>query len=220
MAENKEIRVIYNIGEEEITLTPSIVQEYIVGSNSKITLPEFKMFTSLCKARKLNPFLREAYLIKYGSNPAQIVVSKQAIMKRGTLHPQFDGMKSGIIVLTKTGEEKERRGTFKRPDETLIGAWCEVYRKDWANSIFCSVSLEEIKNDKNPSWQKQPAVMAEKVAVVRAMRDAFVEDLGAMYSDDEMNTPDQQPQQEIIEQNEPIEMAIDEETGEVKLTDL
>ena len=62
---NKEVAVIYDVDGEQIKLTPKIVQEYIVGTDAQITMPEFKMFTSLCKARKLNPFLKEAYCIKY-----------------------------------------------------------------------------------------------------------------------------------------------------------
>ena len=65
---NNEIVVKYEVEGQEIKLTPTIVQQYIVGTDAKITLPEFKMFTELCKVRKLNPFLREAYLIKYSKN--------------------------------------------------------------------------------------------------------------------------------------------------------
>ena len=68
--ENKnsnEIMVQYEVNGEKIKLTPSIVQQYIVGDSGKITLPEFKFFTELCKARKLNPFLKEVFCIKFGS---------------------------------------------------------------------------------------------------------------------------------------------------------
>ena len=65
MNEPKELMVKYEIDGQEIKLTPKIVQEYIVGSEVQITNQEFKLFTELCKVRKLNPFLREAYLIKY-----------------------------------------------------------------------------------------------------------------------------------------------------------
>jgi hypothetical protein len=41
------------------------VQDYIVSGTAQITMPEFKMFTELCKVRKLNPFLKEAFLIKF-----------------------------------------------------------------------------------------------------------------------------------------------------------
>ena len=101
-------------------------------------------------------------------------------------------MKSGIIVLNDKGEITERKGTFKLDNETLVGGWAEVFRKDWENSIYCSVSLTESIQKKgngepNSNWSKQPATMIEKVAKVRALREAFVEDLGGMYEAEEMN---------------------------------
>ena len=197
----QEIVVKYEIDGQEIKLTPSIVQEYIVGTTAKITMPEFKLFTELCKVRKLNPFLREAYLIKYSEKqPASIVVGKDAILKRAVLNPKYNGIKSGIIV-TRDGVEIERRGTFKLPNENLVGGWAEVYRKDWEYPIYCSVSYEEAVQKKtdgtpNSNWQKQPATMIEKVAKVRALREAFVEDLSGMYEAEEM---DEVPPKETTE---------------------
>lgn len=59
------------------------------------------------------------------------------------MNPHYNGMKSGIMVTNEKGEIIERKGTFKLPDETLVGGWAEVFRKDWDNQIYCSVSLEE-----------------------------------------------------------------------------
>lgn len=190
---SNELVVSYKIDDQEIKLTPKIVQDYLVGTTAQITMPEFKLFTELCKVRKLNPFLREAYLIKYSNNqPASIVVGKDAILKRAVLNSQYNGMKSGIIVLNDKGEITERKGTFKLDNEILVGGWAEVFRKDWENSIYCSVSLTESIQKKgngepNSNWSKQPATMIEKVAKVRALREAFVEDLGGMYEAEEMN---------------------------------
>ena len=191
--EKNELIVSYEVNNEEITLTPQIVQDYLVGKDAKITIPEFKLFAELCKARKLNPFLKEAYCIKYSNNlPATIVVGKDAVLKRAVLNPNYNGIKSGIIVLEENGNITERKGTFKLPNEKLVGGWAEVFRKDWENSVYCSVSLEESMQRKsngqpNSNWEKQPATMIEKVAKVRALREAFVEDLGGMYEVEEMN---------------------------------
>lgn len=191
--EKNELIVSYEVNNEEITLTPQIVQDYLVGKDAKITIPEFKLFAELCKARKLNPFLKEAYCIKYSNNlPATIVVGKDAVLKRAVLNPNYNGIKSGIIVSDENGNITERKGTFKLPNEKLVGGWAEVFRKDWENSVYCSVSLEESMQRKsngqpNSNWEKQPATMIEKVAKVRALREAFVEDLGGMYEAEEMN---------------------------------
>lgn len=204
------LAVVYEVDGQQIKLTPKIVQDYIVGTSAQITMPEFKMFTELCKVRGLNPFLREAYCIKYSNKtPATIVVGKDAILKRAVLNPKYNGMKSGIIVTNENGEEKKRTGTFKLLNETLVGGWAEVFRKDWENSIEASVSLEEViqrKSDGEPNsnWTKQPATMIEKVAKVRALREAFVEDLGGMYEAEEMNVdlPELKEEDRIIVQDE------------------
>ena len=92
---NNELQVTYKVDDQEIKLTPKIVQDYLVGTTAQITMPEFKLFTELCKVRKLNPFLREAYLIKYSNKqPASIVVGKDAILKRAVLNANYNGMKS------------------------------------------------------------------------------------------------------------------------------
>lgn len=215
MSQNKEIMVRYMIGDEEIKLTPNIVKEYIVGNkDANITMQEFKMFTSLCKARKLNPFLREVYCIKYGNSPATIVVGKDAILKRATLHPQFDGYKSGVIVRTAEGEIVNRNGCFKLDTDELVGSWCEVFRKDWKNSVYASCSFSEINQPKNTSWQKQPCVMSEKTAMVRALRSAFVEELAGMYDSAEMDTTNKSSTGFTDEDIQ--EFDVDTETGEVK----
>lgn len=213
-----EISVVYEVEGETIKLTPSIVQNYIVGTEAKITMPEFKFFTSLCKARGLNPFLKEAYCIKFGNQPAQIVVGKDAILKRAIRNPQFDGMESGIIVkVFGTGEILERKGTFFDSEtENLVGGWAKVYRKDWKFPTYCSVSFNEVAQRKkdgqlNSNWNGKGATMVEKVAKVRALRETFVDDLGGMYDAEEMgvnidNTPEHfENEPEIIQQNEPIE---------------
>ena len=210
--EKKEIVVKYEVDGNEIKLSPSIVQNYIVGSDSKITMPEFKFFTELCKARKLNPFLKEVYCIKYGDNPAQIVVGKDAILKRAILNPNYDGMESGVIVIGKSGEAVERKGTFKLPDEQLVGGWAKVYRKDWQHPTYCSVSFDEVAQKKsngelNSNWSSKGATMVEKVAKVRALRETFIEQLGGMYEAEEMGVDLPQTQQSsavVVEQDEPV----------------
>lgn len=187
---NEKMLVAYKIDDTEIKLTPKIVQEYIVSGNAQITNPEFKMFTELCKVRKLNPFLKEAYLIKFGSQPAQMVVGKDAILKRAINNKNFNGREQGIIVAREDGSIEERRGTFKLHNESLVGGWAKVYRKDWEYPTYITVSFNEVAQTKsggglNSNWATKGATMVEKVALMRALRETFVEDLGGMIDEDE-----------------------------------
>lgn len=209
-----ELAVVYEVDGNEVKLTPSIVQNYIVGTeNGNITMAEFKFFTELCKARKLNPFLKEAYCIKFGNQPAQIVVGKDAVLKRAILNPNFDGMESGIIIQVKeTGEIVERKGTFYlKNEENLVGGWAKVYRKNWQYPTYCSVSFDEVAQTKkdgslNSNWAGKGATMIEKVAKVRALRETFIEELGGMYEAEEMNV--ELPRENEAPQDEPIESSI------------
>ena len=185
--EKNELTVEYEVEGQKIKLTPSIVQQYIVGTNAKITLQEFKLFTELCKVRKLNPFLREAYLIKYKEGtPAQLVVGKDAILKRAVLNTNYDGIESGIIIKKEDGTIEERQGTFKLEEEQLVGGWARVFRKDWTHPTYSSVSFNEVaqktgQGQLNSNWANKGATMVEKVAKVRALRETFVEELSGNY---------------------------------------
>ena len=229
--EKKELAVIYEVDGSEVKLTPSIVQSYIVGTDAQITMPEFKFFTELCKARKLNPFLKEAYCIKYGNQPAQIVVGKDAVLKRAIRNPDYDGMESGVIVQVKeTGEIIERKGTFYlKAEENLVGGWARVYRKNWTYPTYCSVSFDEVaqkkgNGDLNANWSGKGATMVEKVAKVRALRETFIEDLGGMYEAEEMGVdlPSENTVQGevIIQQDEPIEGEVIPTDDVVSMNDL
>ncbi len=187
---SQELTVKFDVRGAEIKLTPQIVEQYIVGNNSKITMPEFKFFTELCKVRQLNPFLKEAYCVKYGDEPAQIVVSKDVFIERANNHPQYDGKETGVIVLDKDKKMIERNGTLVLPDEELVGGWARVFRKDRSHPEYMSVSLNEVAGKKkdgqlNFNWAKKPATMVEKVAKVRALREAFSDELGSLYDESE-----------------------------------
>ena len=227
-----ELAVVYEIDGNEVKLTPKIVQEYIVGNNDvEITLQEFKLFTELCKVRKLNPFLQEAYLIKYSNSvPAQLVVGKDAILKRAVLNPNYDGMESGVILENNdTLEIIERPGTFVPTNHTLVGGWSKVYVKNRKYPSYASVNLSEVAQTKkdgtlNSNWAGKPATMVEKVAKVRALREAFVEDLGGMYEAEEVEKETLHKttgsDKIIIEQKETESSEVVNENNEININDL
>jgi phage recombination protein Bet len=189
---HKELTVAFDCNGSEVKLSPQIVAQFLTGG-ANITLPEFKFFTELCKVRKLNPFLKEAYIIKYSDRqPAQMVVSKEVIIKRAVLHTEFDGRNQGVIVeKNDTGEIIEKNGTFYTPaKEKLVGGWAKVWRKNWKEPVYITVRFDEVATKKsdgslNSQWSQKGATMVEKVALVRALREAFIEDLGAMYDESE-----------------------------------
>lgn len=181
--EVKERRVEFEVNNEKVALSRSIVQQFVTKGNTKITDEEATNFILLCKYAKLNPFLNEAYLIKFDGTPAQMIVSKEAFLKRAQRHPKFNGYKAGIVVL-RNDDIVKKEGQTIYPNEQLLAGWAEVYRKDIDYPVYVEVSLQEYSTGKS-TWRTKPATMIRKVALVNALRETFPEDLGAMYTEEE-----------------------------------
>lgn len=217
----------FTVGNDTVTLSPSIVRNYLTNGNGAVTDQEVNYFVHLCRGQGLNPFLKEIYLIKFGTQPATFVVSKEAFLKRAEANPQYDGSESGIIVLNKDGELIERKGGFFLKDsEQVVGGWAKVYRKDRKYPSDVQVAFEEYAGrtkdgNLNSNWANRPATMIKKVALVQALREAFPNDLNNLYTEEEQGdiqmpmvdtTPIEQPkpvqqnfqqpvQQQVIEQD-------------------
>lgn len=185
---------------QQVKLSPRIVQDFLTSGGGQITTPEVVMFLNLCKYQRLNPFLREAYIIKYGnSQPATIVVGKETFTKRAKRNSDYQGFQAGIITQDKeTGEVEYRTGTFYLPGETVVGGWAKVFVRGWENPVEAQVAFDEYVGRKkdgeiNSQWKGKPATMIRKVALVQALREAFPEDFTGMYDSAEIseatNTP-------------------------------
>lgn len=211
-------KVSYEAGGQQIELTPVTVKQYLVsGSADKVTDQEVGMFLKICEGQKLNPFLREAYLVKYGNQAAQIVVGKDAFTKRAESNPNYKGSESGIIVVNLKQEIEERKGTFYlKGREELVGGWAIVKFKDNKEEVYNTVSLDEYIGRKSDGtitqmWSTKPATMIRKVALVQALREAFPSALSQMYTAEEVNIEEELPTNEIdikeeIRKNEYVPM--------------
>ena len=183
----------YDSNGEKVKLSPATVRNYLVNGGGNVTDQEVMMYLTLCRYQHLNPFLKEVYLIKYGNSPATIVTGKDLFMKRANRNPNYAGKKAGIIVASKeNGAVTEREGTVYIPEtEELIGGWAKVYIKGHTEPEYASVSFNEYAGRKsdgtlNSQWATKPATMIRKVALVQALREAFPEDFGGLYSPEEM----------------------------------
>lgn len=184
--------VEFQVNGANIKLSPKIVRDYLTNGDGNVSDQEVAFFINLCKYQKLNPLIKDAYLIKYGNQPATIVTSKDAIMKRAMRNPRYAGHQAGIIVLKESGELDYRTGAFTLPGEQLIGGWARTYIEGFSVPIETAVSFAEYAGRKkdgslNSMWAGKPGVMIRKVALVASMREAFPEDLQGMYASEEMN---------------------------------
>lgn len=191
---NSRFQIVTRTGET-ITLTKEIVKKYLTD-NQDITDSEFTMFFQLCKVNKVNPFLKEAYIIKYGSTPATIVLDYKVLQQIAEDNKAYKGMKHGVIVEKPDGTIEERHGEFKLSNEHLIGGWCEVYRDDRSFPTRVTAMFEEFKGTKktgelNSNWQTKPCFMICKVAKAQALREAFPNLVGSnVYIREEIDSVD------------------------------
>lgn len=221
--DTKSVVTTFKAGTEDVKLSPSIVKNYLVsGDKEKVTLQEIVMFINLCKFQHLNPFLHEAYLIKYGSEPATLVVGKSALEKRAVRSEKYKGFKAGVVVVNGSGALTEREGTLVLENETLVGGWAEVYVEGLEAPIKATVSFNEYAGRKrdgslNSQWSKKPATMIRKVAKAQAFREAFPEDLGDLYIAEEKGAeepsaaPVEYPAEEVRTEPEVVEAKVVEE---------
>ncbi len=211
-ANNKMVE--FECNGETVKLSPAIVKNYLVNGNGNVTDQEVVMFLNLCRFQHLNPFLREAYLIKFGNTAATIVTGKEVFTKRAKRNKDYRGFEAGIIVLQEDGNTLERIGTFKLTEEQLVGGWAKVYINGFEKPVEITVSFCEyvgLKSDGevNSQWKKKPATMIRKVALVQALREAFPEDFTGLYSPEEMDNVDILDTSPIeIESQEPKEPEI------------
>lgn len=218
--EEKNPKVTYDVAGQEVTLSFRIIKDYLTKGNGAVSDQDLMQFMSVCKFNQLNPFLNEAYLIKFGEKPAQMVVSKEALMKRAEANKEYEGIRAGLILL-REGKITEVEGAFYLKDDEILGAWAEVYRKDRKFPIVAKIPLSEY--DKNQStWNEKKATMITKVAKVQALREAFPAQLGAMYTSEEQGVIDIDATEvtsrkvvdsEVIQQEEPAEQ--EEATAEI-----
>lgn len=180
--EDKNV-IEFEINDEAIKLSPAIVNSYI-AKGKPLSAQECFLFIQLCKFRKLNPFVGEAYPVKFGTEPAQLIVGKSAFMRKAHENPKYKGHKAGIIV-TRDKEVLELEGSFKLPTDVLVGGWAEIYKTDSEIPIKETVSLAEY-NKGQSTWKQIPCTMIRKVALCHALREAFPDEMGGMYGEEEM----------------------------------
>ena len=166
-----------------VTITPADVRQTFCP---QATEQEVQLFLALCATKRLNPFTKEAYLVKYGSNPAQMITSRAAFQKRADATPDYEGTEIGVVVLCADGEIKHLPGEAWYPvaGQQLIGGWARVYRKG-RKPYYAEVARQEYDTKKS-NWARMPGTMIAKVAETHALRSAFPSAFDGMYTPEEM----------------------------------
>ena len=201
---------------DQKNITAATLRKYLVGAQD-VTDQEMAMFIAISRSQNLNPYTKEVYVIKYKNSPAQIVVSRDAYRKRAQKDPNFNGIRNGVIVENGDGSIEKLDGAFKKKNQLLIGAWCEVQMKNLDYPIYIAVSYDEYVQTKkdyntgetkpNSMWASKPMTMLVKVAESQALRLAFPE-MSGTYSEEELPPEETRPR-EVTEVTEPTREQIE-----------
>lgn len=188
-AEENALIVSYDVFGAHVVMDLPFVKKYLVRGRAELTTDqELVFFMNTCKQQGLNPLVGgEVYLIKYSKDePAQMVIGKDAYLRRAFSNPDYLFKNDGITV-QRGGAIIQKEGCCLYPNEKLLGGWCRVtfLRGGKERTAFKEVSLMEY-NKGMATWKSKPATMINKVAVSQCVRDAFPKDYEGLYSEDEL----------------------------------
>lgn len=197
--ENRLTEYIPFGADQAIKLSVKIVQNMLckpTRSGAIVDETQAMRFIMMCKARKLNPFEGDAFLVGYDTKDGpdfSIITAHQAFLKRAEIHPEYDGMESGVIVLSKDGKDLiDREGDFFLEGETLLGGWAIVFFKNRKHPTKRRLKLSA--RQKNTSiWSNDAAGMIVKCAEADALRSSFPTLLGSLYVQEELVPADESP---------------------------
>lgn len=174
-----------------IKLSVGIIKQFVsvrTKSGAVCDDQQAMKFLLLCKAKKLNPFEGDCFLVGYdGKDGPQfsLITAHQAFLKRAELNLEFDGMLSGVLVREKDGTLREQEGDFHTSDQTLVGGWAKVFFKNRKYPMFKKLALVTFRKPFGV-WNSDPAGMIVKCAEADALRSAFPTMLGGLYMQQEI----------------------------------
>lgn len=152
----------------EPKLTQKDLDDWLLGSDTKLNEKQKMMFYNVALANQLNPIKREIYAIAYGNN-FNIITGYEVYLKRAE----------------RTGKLEYWKATVEKRDNEWIGI-CTVKRTDRTEPTTIEAWLNEY-NQGNKMWKEKPRTMIRKVAIAQAFRMSFPDELGGMpYTSDEM----------------------------------
>lgn len=164
---------------------------------------EFKVFVEIGKRCNMNPFLREIWAVKYGSNPASIFVGRDGYRKAAQAHPDYEHHEAHSVYSNDslhydndTGSVQHDFNLMDRGD--LIGAFALVRKKGVSRPYFKFVYLIEYTTNQS-LWKSKPDTMITKVAECQCLKMAFQDLFSGTYDESEQWEQKPNPKQLLSE---------------------
>jgi len=178
---------------QEVSLTFDTIRKFLVaGKGNLVTPQELVYFMGICKTRKLNPFAKDCYLIKYSEQEsAAIVTSVDYFRKRARAQADCRGWKRGVIVQKPDGTLRYSNGLVLE-DETLLGGWFEAQPQGWDYPFTLEVNLtgyikKTRQGEVTKFWQpeNQPT-MIMKIAESQGLRTLWPDEFQGIHTREEI----------------------------------
>ena len=148
---------------------------------------EFAVLMEIARARRLNPLLRQIHFVhRWDGEKARHVWSAQV---------SIDGLRA---IAERTGRYagQDEPEFVENPDGTLKLCKVRVWRSDWprpaVGMAYWNEYVQSIRDRQTGKqrpvalWGRMPRTMLAKCAEALALRRAFPEDVGGLYTPDEM----------------------------------
>ncbi|MFD9950004.1 phage recombination protein Bet [Nonomuraea sp. NPDC059023] len=177
-----------------------------LGVDADCTNAELAGFLHLCQRRDLDPFLKQVYLIgRWDRRANRKVFTPQTgidgfrvIARRAADKSDIDYEYEDTIWFDAEGTQHEVWLTPEPPVAAKVVVIRNGKRFSGVARYAAYVDTDKDGNPKN-QWKSSPDGQIEKCAEAKALRRAFPEDLGGMYSDVEMEHLDEEAPREAIQ---------------------
>lgn len=167
------------------------------GIEQDVTEAELRAFMHECQRRKLDPFSRQIYLIgRHDRRKGRKVYKSQTSIDGFRLIARRAADKSGIEYSyedTIWYDAKGGRHEIWLSDQMPAGAKVVVIRNGCRfDAVARFGAYAQLDRDGSPTgqWRNMADVMVAKCAEALALRKAFPEDLGGIYTEEEMAQAD------------------------------
>lgn len=170
---------------------------YSTGIDPDVTKPELAAYLHECQRRRLDPFAKQIYLLgRWNRQAGRKVYRSQTSIDGFRVIARRAADKAGIdygYEATLWFDDKGTRHEVWLSDKPPAAAKVVVIRNGQRFDAIARYAEYVQVNDKHEPvgmWKSMPAGQTAKCAEALALRKAFPEDLGGLYTDDEMAQAD------------------------------
>lgn len=179
---------------------------YLKANNTQLTEQELAQFILICYQKKLNPWDGEAYAIKYGNKPFQVLTGYKVYVKRAAATGLLDWWEVEVI---DEPQQKTQTDKIINLNPKPYKAIFRGKRRDSSKEVSFSYRFNEW-DQHQALWLTKPEFMLKKVAMSNSFRLWFPVELGELPYTIEENWNDLEEANKQIERQNKIIDAYEE----------